>query len=66
MKKEDPLDLFVQRIEECRTECEKIAAAIDDHLYKDAESINWSSVGDAARMLEMLKDITDVFCPPKK
>lgn len=59
--KENALNTFVGIIGECRTECAKISQLIDDHLGSSPDDINWVDVGDAGRLRDLLKEITEIF-----
>ena len=58
---EQALNAFIRNISEARREVAKINSFLDDHMNKGAENITWASAGDAARIRDMLKEITETF-----
>ena len=56
------LAAFTAHITEASVLARKIVDALDDHLGLDADGINWGHVGDAQRILEVLKEAHRVAC----
>jgi hypothetical protein len=53
------LDKFVTTIGECQKIVSDLQKAVDNHLDKDPDKINWADVGDAQRPLSDLREIRE-------
>lgn len=56
------LDAFVAKISEAAVLARKVVAALDNHLDLDPDDIHWGHVGDAERILEVLREAHRVAC----
>jgi hypothetical protein len=59
MPNENALDKFVTTIGECQKIVSDLQKAVDNHLDKDPDKINWADVGDAQRPLSDLREIRE-------
>jgi len=58
---EQALNAFIRNISEAKEELEKVKDFLGEHMERDPEYITWASAGDAARIRDMLKEITETF-----
>ena len=53
-------EAFLARIFEARELLDQLGEHIDDHLGIDPESLHWGHVGDAGRVVELLRQAAEL------
>ena len=56
---EKAIDRFIGLTAENTKMLEKLTSHMEDHMETNPDNINWANVGDAGRVNEGLKDITE-------
>ena len=54
---------FAAHIEAARELLARLTAYADNHMEVDAEDVKWAHVGDAARLVAGLRNISDTLLP---
>ena len=62
--KSDPLREFIANVGEAQHVARQISEYVDDHMGTHPDDVSWANVGDAARLLVMLRGIAETFGVP--
>ena len=54
--KDEARDAFIDRIASARELITLLTRHLDDHMEVAPDEVNWANVGDAGRLVEVLKD----------